>query len=198
MSKAPESWRLFIAIELPATVRHKIKQHIDRIRRDLPEARASWTREENLHLTLKFFGDTPVERVEAVSAALKLAANQISPFEVEISGCGAYPTRGKPKVLWIGMNDPSNGLHELHGSLENECARAGFPRDRRPFHPHLTIARLRQSHEARRLANLHGKFGFDSVSFGVADICVIMSELSSEGSRYTVIARQRLDTTSSN
>ena len=192
MPEYSKSWRLFIAIELPAEVRHKIKQHIDGIRRELPDARASWTREENLHLTLKFFGDIPVERVEAVSAALRAAANQIPPFEMEISACGAFPTNGKPNVLWIGINDPSNSLHKLHESLETECAKAGFDSDRRPFHPHLTIARIRNPRHAGSLANLHHESVFDSLLVEAGNVCLFRSELSGQGSRYTIVARHDL------
>jgi len=192
MSKPVESWRLFIAIELPATLRHQIKEHIDRLREQLPEVRASWTREQNLHLTLKFLGDTKVGRVETVSVALRGAANRLAPFELGIEGCGAFPPRGKPDVLWIGIADRSGNLQKLHAALENECARAGFDRDRRPFHPHLTIARLRDPNGARPLAELHRQIGFEPGSVKVTDTCLIRSELSSAGSRYTVIARHEL------
>ncbi|HKP35381.1 MAG TPA: RNA 2',3'-cyclic phosphodiesterase [Pyrinomonadaceae bacterium] len=182
--------RLFIAIELPAQVRHAIRQHIDLLRRELPDVRASWTREENLHLTLKFLGDTPVEKIESLSQAVRHAATRVTPFEIEIAGCGAFPTKAQPRVLWIGVSatEPSP-LQTLFKSLEDECAAAGFPRDERPFHPHLTIARLRQPHGARDLANLHKEIGFDRLSVRAEEVCLIRSELSSQGSRYTVIDR---------
>jgi RNA 2',3'-cyclic 3'-phosphodiesterase len=202
MSKAAESWRLFIAIEIPKTVRHQIKEHIDRLRSTLPDVRASWTREDNLHLTLEFLGDVPVARVEQLSQALKRAANQSQSFEMEISGCGAFPPRGKPSVLWIGAGTHASGVHppnealspilSLHRAIEDECARIGFEQDQRPFHPHLTIARLRHSPGARRLAELHQKIGFTPITIDMDDVCLIRSELSSAGSRYTIIARHRL------
>ncbi len=184
-------WRLFIAIEIPSDVRYRIKQHIDRLRRELPDVRASWTREENLHLTLKFLGDTPVGKAEALSQAVQLAANTLSPFELVVGGCGAFPPRGKPNVLWIGIDDPSAKLGKLHQNLEDECARVGFAQDERAFHPHLTIARLRKPQGSRRLAELHEEIGFDSVTVNVSDVCLIRSELSSEGSRYTVLSQHQ-------
>jgi len=158
----------------------------------MPDARASWTREHNLHLTLKFFGDTAVERVEQLSQALKAAAKQAQPFEIELGGCGAFPPRGKPNVLWIGIKDPSNTLHKLYESLESECATAGFERERRLFNPHLTIARIRNPRNGRALAELHQATVFDSQPVEVNDVCLIRSELGSEGSRYTVVARHQL------
>jgi len=202
MSKAPESWRLFIAIELTQPVRHKIKEHIDRLRTALPDVRASWTRAENLHLTLKFLGDIPVSKVESLSQALLRAAKLATPFETVIQDCGVFPPRGKPNVLWIGIGTHASGvlpskestspIQWLHRTIEDECKAAGFARDQRKLHPHLTIARLRRPHGARELAELHQAIGFEPLSLKVADVCLIRSELSSAGSRYTVIARPEL------
>ena len=193
MSDYTKSWRLFIAIELPADVRQKITQHIDLLRNELPDVRASWIRENNLHLTLKFFGDVPVERVEAASAALKGAANKIQSFEIQIDGCGAFPPQGRPNVLWMGIDDPSGSLQRLHGALEDECAKAGFEQDQRPFHPHLTIARIRNPQNARQLAALHQETAFNTLPVKVSDVCLIRSELNPEGSRYTIVARHQFE-----
>ena len=191
MSNSTEVWRLFFAIELPAEVRHKINNHIDRLRAELPDVRASWTRESNLHLTLKFLGDTPLEKVEALSQALQHAAAKVTRFKMEIAGCGAFPPRGQPRVLWIGTEDTSGSLSRLHTALENECAIAGFPRDDRSFHPHLSIARLRQPHGSRDLAKLHKDLDFEPLVVKVGEVCLIRSELSSEGSRYTIVSRHQ-------
>lgn len=189
MPDSTEVWRLFIAIELPAEVRRKIRNHIDKLRTESPDVRASWTREENLHLTMKFFGDVAVADVERISAAAARAVAAVNPFEMSVGGCGAFPPKGQPRVLWIGANDPAGSLGKLHTSLENECADAGFPRDQRAYHPHLTIARLRQPHGACELAHLHEEIGFDSLTLPVKEIRLIRSELSSQGSRYTTISR---------
>jgi 2'-5' RNA ligase len=186
---ADESWRLFIALELPANVRRSVKDHIDRLRQEVSDARASWTREENLHLTLKFVGATPVTMVEALSAAAQRAASAVSPFELSVGGCGAFPTHGQPRVLWIGINDPSGELNDYYRALEDECAKAGFQREERPLHPHLTIARLRQPRGSRRLVEIHKQAGFEPIPVNIRDVCLIRSERRNEGSRYTVISR---------
>lgn len=187
-----ESWRLFIAIELPAEIRHGIKEHIDRLRAELPEVRASWVREQNLHLTLKFLGDTPLERVERLSRAVQAAASGMTQFEIDIRDSGSFPPRGTPSVLWVGIEDPSSNLNKLHDALENECERAGFARDARSFHPHFTIARLRGSQGARKLSDLHKSTDLPALRVRVRCVCLIRSELSSAGSRYTVVARHPL------
>jgi 2'-5' RNA ligase len=80
----------------------------------------------------------------------------------------------------------------LNRALENECEKAGFPREPRPFHPHLTIARIRQPRGSRQLAALHKEIGFNREAINVSELAVIRSELRSEGSRHTVISRHSL------
>jgi 2'-5' RNA ligase len=190
-SVVDKTWRLFFAIELPPEVRHKIGSHIDTLRAQLPDVRASWTREENLHLTMKFFGEVPVTKVERISEAAARAVASAHPLELSIGGCGTFPPKGQPRVLWIGTEDPSGNLRKLHTALENECADIGFPREQRPYHPHLTVARLRQPHGARELAKLHEDIGFDPMTVKVEEVCLIRSELSSKGSRYTIVTRHK-------
>ncbi len=192
MRAADESWRLFVAIELSPSLRSVTLHHIDRLRQAVPEARASWARADNLHLTLKFFGDTSVSKVDALSTAIKHAADETLPFQVRAGGCGAFPVRGQSRVLWIGIEDPTNRLATPYRSLEDECFKAGFSREERSFDPHLTVARLRQPEGALRLAELHQRMEFQPTSLPVTDLCLIRSELSSAGSRYTVIARHAL------
>ena len=121
MKEATEHWRVFIAIELPSVVRKSLSDHINRLRKALPDVHASWSREENLHLTLKFLGNTPVTKIEALSQVPYNAAVRFSPFDLIVGRCGAFPPRGQPRVLWIGIDDPSGKLAELHRSLEDEC-----------------------------------------------------------------------------
>src|SRR5260370_7464309 len=139
MSVEVESWRVFIAIELPASARQRLKDHIDRLRDALPDARASWSCEENLHLTLKFLGDTPVSQIETLSQAAKRAASKAIPFELIVAGAGAFPPRGQPRVLWIGIENISEQLGKLLQPLYHKCYKEHFPRDTRPFLPHLKL-----------------------------------------------------------
>ena len=186
---------MFIAIELPSEVRARLAEHIQSLRKAMPDVRASWTREDSLHLTLKFLGEIPMAKVEALSLAAGTAARARNRFDLVVGDCGAFPTQGQPRVLWIGVEDQSGKLARLHQALENECVQAGFARETRPFNPHLTIARLRQPHGSRKLAQLHKQIGFLSEPFAVSELLVIRSELSSEGSRYTVSSRYAFEMT---
>jgi len=183
------TWRLFVAIELPAAARRRLIEHIDRLRSTMPEVRASWSREENLHLTLKFLGDIPATNVERLSVAASIATTRVEPFDIVVEGCGAFPPRGQPRVLWIGIRDLSGQLALLHQTLEDECAKAGFPREQRSFHPHLTIARIRKPHDSRYLATMHQELGFEAETVRASELAVIRSELRSQGSLHTIISR---------
>ena len=189
MSTPDQSWRVFIAIELPPSVRKKLKEHSEHLRESVPDARASWSREENLHLTLKFLGETPVSQIETLSQAAKRAASKAIPFELIVTGAGVFPPRGQPRVLWIGIEDTSGQLGKLQQALEDECDKEGFAREPRPFHPHLTIARLRRPQGSRQLAALHEEMGFEAETVRASALAVVRSELRSEGSRHTVISR---------
>ena len=191
-TEVSNQWRVFVAIELPAAVRRKLIEHIDRLRDSVPEARASWIREGNMHLSLKFLGDIPVTNVERLSVAASIATTRVEPFEFVVEGCGAFPPNGQPRVLWVGLEDPSGQLALLNRAVEDECEKAGFPREQRPFHPHLTIARIRKPDDSRHLAAIHREIGFDPETVFTSELAVIRSELRSGGSRHTIISRHAL------
>src|SRR5207249_1952052 len=104
MPEREEVYRTFIAIELTSDIRARITRHIERLRRELPEVRASWLREDNLHLTLKFLGDVSVADIPKLSAATDSAARVVDSFDLTISACGSFPPLGQAKVLWIGVS----------------------------------------------------------------------------------------------
>jgi 2'-5' RNA ligase len=191
-SAGASQWRLFCAIELTAEVRARMIEHISLLRAKLPDVRAAWERADKLHLTLKFFGDVEQARIEALSHATARAAHSIAPFNIVINGAGAFPPHGNPRVLWLGLNDSTGNLSRLHQTLENECTAEGFKREQRPFHPHITLARLRHPAGTRQLAALHLETGFPAMQLNVTEIVLMRSEPGPGGSRYTALSRQSL------
>ena len=121
--------RVFCAIELPAEVRARAADHIARLREAVSEARASWERTEKLHITLKFLGEIAPGSVKALSDAASRATRHTHPFTLELAGAGAFPPRGNPRILWLGIGDSSNALTQLQSRLEEECGSAGFARE---------------------------------------------------------------------
>ena len=184
-----EEWRTFCAVELPDHVREGLREHVQRLREAVPEAAASWTRVENIHLTLKFFGNVDVDRIPTISDAASRAIKDSSPFQIGVGGTGVFPKPSRPQVLWIGVSDPSGKLSSLQRQLENECAKKGFEKEDRAYRPHLTIARLRKPEGARRLADTHLQMKFDPAEIEIKELVLFRSELSSKGSRYTPITR---------
>jgi 2'-5' RNA ligase len=184
--------RLFYAVELSPEIRARAAEHIARLREKLPGVRASWERAEKLHITLKFLGDVAGTRTPALSLAAASAAAGIAPFKLSIADAGAFPPHASPRVLWLGVNDSNDHLARLQQALETECAAAGFKREERPFHPHLTIARPRQPTGTRALADLHRELGFAAMDLTVNEIVLMRSELGPDGSRYTALSRHGL------
>jgi 2'-5' RNA ligase len=186
-------WRIFCAFELPESLRLRLAKHATTVREAVPEAAASWSRPENIHLTVKFFGNVDQAKVPLISAALAWAVKEFGPIEIQVGKTGVFPRASRPQVLWIGIEDPSGGLSRLHARLEDECGREGFPKEERAFRPHLTIARIRKPDNASRLADTHLRMEFAPVEITLSELVLFRSELSPKGSKYTAISRHRLE-----
>jgi RNA 2',3'-cyclic 3'-phosphodiesterase len=186
-------WRLFCAFELPEALQTRIQQHATTVREAVPEAAASWSRPENIHLTLKFFGDVDQAKAPLISDALARVVKEFSPIEIVVGSTGVFPRPSRPQVLWIGIDDRSGALAKLQQRLEDECAREGFPKEDRAFQPHLTIARIRKPHDANRLAEAHLRREFAAVELVLNELVLFRSELSPKGSKYTPLSRHRLE-----
>jgi 2'-5' RNA ligase len=100
-----------------------------------------WVRVDGLHLTLRFLGATPDMRQQELAGALEATTAGVEPFEISLSGAGAFPNPSQPRVLWIGIAQGAPRLGVLAGRLEGELQRLGWPPDDRPFQAHLTLAR---------------------------------------------------------
>lgn len=181
--------RVFCAVELPFEIRAAAAAQAARLRRDFPEARASWARPESLHITLKFVGEIEAARVGDLSRAAGAAAGGAEPFRLTIEESGTFPPRGAARVLWLGVKDAAGQLARLQRRLEQECEAAGFPGEARAFKPHLTLARIRAPQGAHALSESHRRTPFGPQHFDVTELLVIRSELGPGGSRYTPLSR---------
>jgi 2'-5' RNA ligase len=133
--------RMFVGIGLPPDCRRSIVDAVSPFMgRRLP---VSWTQEQNLHVTLKFLGETPPDRVDRITALLAVAAEDIPVFEFVVEGVGAFPSLRAPRVLWVGIRESLELVGKLHENMENALSGAGFPREGRPLHPHITVGRAR-------------------------------------------------------
>lgn len=194
--QAKRRLRIFCAVELPEEVRARVAAHVSKLRETAqPSLKISWERAEKLHLTLKFLGEIEAERVEALTRAANRAAGAAGKFEMRLREAGAFPARGNPRVLWLGLDDDTGRLAQLQERLEAECERENFPREPRPFRPHITLARIRTPNAAaRHIAALHRETEFAPATFNVGEFVIMQSELGAGGSRYTPLSRHELNT----
>ena len=186
-------WRVFCAFELPESLRVRIKEHAERVREAVPDVAASWSQPENIHLTMKFFGSVDQAKAPAISDVLTRVAKEFSPVKIVVGGMGVFPRPSRPQVLWIGIDDHTGALAKLQKRVEDECAREGFPKEDRAFRPHLTIARIRNPHNANRLAEAHLHTEFTAIELVLNELVLFRSELSPKGSKYTPISRSWLE-----
>jgi RNA 2',3'-cyclic 3'-phosphodiesterase len=128
--------RIFIGIDLELEVRARIERFLEGVQSFAPEAR--WVRPESLHITSKFIGEQPTERVEAITERLQRIESNA--FDIRVGGYGFFPTAKAPRVFWIGIQAGPQ-LAELAGTNDTAAAELGIPREDRPYSPHLTLAR---------------------------------------------------------
>jgi 2'-5' RNA ligase len=186
--------RLFYAIAPSDDARARATAHAAALRGDVArQLKVSWERAGKMHVTLKFFGDVAAARIEQLARAAERVATRHASLSLRLAGCGVFPSRSRPHVLWLGITDAADKLAALRRDLEAECARENFTSETRPFHPHITIARLRSTDaDARRLASLHTERHFEPVEFPVTEFVLMRSEPGAGGHVYHTLARYEL------
>ena len=178
--------RCFLGIGLPSGMKDAIA---DAVRPDR-EGRGpvSWVAKGNLHITLKFLGEIRADRIAALGEALSGVAAGFPPFSLDAFGGGAFPGTRNPRVLWVGFREPLELVGKLQQNIENALSGAGFPREDRPFHPHITVGRVRgilpPAWGDRFVQGLAGR-GFGTVP--VLSIVLFESRLSPGGAIYSVV-----------
>lgn len=187
--RTPIPWtvRLFLALELGPRERRAIYQAIAPMREAAPNA--SWVRESNLHLSIKFFGEQPDTAPATLAPALKTVGARHYPLDLRFGGLGAFPNLRAPRVVWMGVqHDPR--LELMHHDIEEACAANGFALDARTFRPHITLARIRNEMpiaDARALAVAARTVGYKGMK-QVGAISLMESALAPGGARYTAVA----------
>lgn len=178
--------RTFVAIELPEAVKGVVEALIRRLRGY--GAQASWVRPENMHLTLRFFGDIADEQTARLAEILVESCREMPPFPLQIRGTGVFPNARKPSVAWVAAEPLDGGLVGLYNAAENAARAIGLPPDDKAFHPHVTLARIRDARTARSLVEaLEREAAFDAGAFEVRGMTLFSSELAPKGPIYRVV-----------
>lgn len=176
--------RLFIAIAIPRDIRAAFAALLQEFRAIAPQAK--WVRPENLHVTLKFLGQIPLEKLGAIENVLT-AVRSSQPVQVELRGLGFFPNEKRPRVFWAGMEASAN-LKSLAADVDQATHRLGFPLEQHPFTPHLTLARFPLPALAPKF--LEAIRARDARSFGTlaaASFQLIESKLKPTGAEYTTV-----------
>jgi 2'-5' RNA ligase len=183
--------RLFLAINLSPEVRREVAAATAPLRECVPEL--AWVREPLLHLTLKFLGEQPAERVDDIQGALAAVAGRHRELLMTLGGIGAFPNFRRARIVWIGVADDPR-LELLHHDVEVACETLGFEVEGRPFRPHLTLARVKQPlvEERARILSRQAKRTDYRTDFIVRSIDLMRSDLSAEGPAYTTLVSAAL------
>jgi 2'-5' RNA ligase len=186
-----EQVRSFIAIELP----DELKLGLTQLEAQLKMSKQPWVKwvdPYSIHLTLKFLGSIAVDRISEITRAMEEAIQGISPFRLEVKDLGVFPNLRRVQVAWVGISGEVDKLSQLQQHLESNLARLGFAPERRPFTPHLTLARLRNQaslDERQSFGQLIATTKFEAVyTIKVDAINLMRSQLTREGAIYSRIS----------
>ena len=178
--------RLFVAVDISEAIGTAIED----AQKQLHQAGAgvAWVKPGNLHLTLKFLGDTPEARLNDVKSALDLVAPQHAAFDMKVYDLGCFPDRGAPRVVWAGVTAGREQLTALAAAVDKSLSELGFPREMRLFVAHLTLGRVRSPRGADRLRKrIEELAGADFGICRVEAMRLYQSTLAPGGSVYSVV-----------
>lgn len=185
MTRGPDAGRLFLAVPLAEDLRRDLaaalRGHGPLPGRPVPP--------ESWHLTLRFLGDTAWDALERVGEEVGRAPPG-PPFGIRFGGYGAFPRASRASVLWLGVGEGAAALAALAESVEAAVARAGFPAERRPFRPHLTLSRLRPPEDATAALARLPPF---PAAMPVAEVVLFRSHLGGGPARYEPLRRFSLE-----
>ncbi len=175
--------RLFFAVDFTNSVKDAIMRAIE----DIPIVRPpwAWVSASNLHMTLKFLGEMPEEQVGPLGECASVVCNTCAPFSIRLGGLGGFPGLSRPRVLFYRVEEGAEPLVELARRLdETLSSRLGINREKRPFHPHATVARVKTRVAPEIVEALNGVPPLDGVEQRVDKLCLIQSQLHPKGAKY--------------
>ncbi len=180
--------RTFIAIEITEEIRNKIGE-LQNILKGLG-GRISWTKPGNIHLTLKFLGDTDEGIIDEISAKLQQAVESIADFKITVKRTGTFPNFKRPRVIWVGAECEGEQMQKLTAQIEDCMENFGFEKEIRRFSAHLTLGRVKDIKGIEPvMEKLKNYENFEAGSFAVKNFFLIKSELHSAGAIYTPLKK---------
>jgi 2'-5' RNA ligase len=179
--------RTFIAIDLLPEIKDRLIDFIGRLRK--AGGSVKWVKPQALHLTIKFLGEIPEDKVPLVESVIRSVCAGRRPFPLVVEGTGSFPAGRNPRVLWTGIREETE-LASLQADLEEALDKEGFSREERDFHPHLTLGRVKAPQNLKETMEILGRHG--QTHFGemvVNELTFFQSILKPEGPEYRVLSR---------
>lgn len=184
--------RTFVAVELPEDVKRALARTISLLRERAATPDIKWVSADNIHITLKFLGETPASRIDAIRDSLAPVCAAASPMRLVIAGLGSFPPGRSPRVVWAGLEGDTGALSALARGVEQALAPLGFAPEMRAFTPHLTLARVRpeataqaQTGVSEAIAHTHAP---QHHAFEATAAAIMRSRLMPTGAQYTRLA----------
>jgi len=182
--------RSFVALEFPISIQDAISQNIAYLRRQYPPPQIRWVNSGNIHLTLKFLGDLEFSDLNDLAGSIANAVCKIKSFSISFTNLGIFPNPKKPRILWIGVNTPTN-LMEIQSKIELLALSHEIQKEQRAFTPHITLGRFSDRNTILNTDNLMLAISSINVStinkVSFSTIKVFKSDLRPDGPTYTPI-----------
>jgi 2'-5' RNA ligase len=191
-SATPGNHRLFLAISLAEEVISKLHEIQRLLRKTVGTAQVRWTNREQLHVTMKFLGNVPVEQCPALLSAVNEICAPFPPIRMTAGGIGFFPNAGNPRVIWVGVEDSGKLLPKLHEEFEERVASFSAEQRENRFQAHVTLARIKQMRreEAEKLAQIARSSKADDLgSWTASHVDLIRSQLSAQGASYSIMGK---------
>lgn len=183
-----QTLRAFIAIPIPPPIRQLAVSVRGRFQNC--GASISWVQEENIHLTVRFLGNVLEEQIGSVQEGIRRAVANARPFRMEVEEIGVFPNIKYPRIIWLGVREPTHALIELENRVSEEMEILGFAREEKKFSPHLTLGRIKSLQGKNRfLQALHSPSqALEGEEMMVEKVVLFRSELKRTGAVHTELS----------
>lgn len=185
-----ETLRTFIALEIDRTVQQWLMTVIDDLKKN--GADVKWVSSDAIHLTLKFLGEISSEKVREVSERLPDIFKTFGPLKLSITHLGTFPPRGVARVVWAGIELNADQVVRIAEATDNVLEKIGFKKEQRPFHPHITLGRVRSPSRSRELMRAITGYTVSAQEFSVEKAVFFRSTLTPQGAVHEPITAVRL------
>ena len=188
--------RSFIAIELPSDIRSKL----DELQKELKQNKLQqikWANPSGIHLTLKFLGNIDAGDIDKITGAIRESCRGYKKFTLELAELGVFPNYKRPRVIWLGVGGQMDILLKLQRQIDDKLELIGFPREKRPFSPHITLGRVRDSITSNEQEQYGGviqnkKYNERHI-ISVSSVNLMRSQLQPTGAIYSEISSIKLE-----